>query len=229
MKCPRPPSHVALLGRAWLTASVSSLSSQFLSYQDKRINHGNLPHLQQRVRFAASDPSQYDASINLMNLQVSDTATYECRVKKTTMASRKVIVTVQGMAGLLRAPPTPPPRLQSPSAGPRLTPARFPAARPAVPLCWSEGHMTHGNDVVLKCFANGGTPPLSYKWAKISGHTHPYRAGSYHSQHSFHSELSYQESFHSSLNQGGSEQTAGPWGDTPTEPGLGPGCCTDPL
>lgn len=112
---------MALLGRAWLTTSVSSLSSQFLSYQDKRINHGNLPHLQQRVRFAASDPSQYDASINLMNLQVSDTATYECRVKKTTMASRKVIVTVQGMAGLLRAPPhSPPPRpgSRAPRPGP---------------------------------------------------------------------------------------------------------------
>uniref|UniRef100_A0A8D1LP98 Ig-like domain-containing protein n=1 Tax=Sus scrofa TaxID=9823 RepID=A0A8D1LP98_PIG len=142
----------------------------FLSYQDKRINHGNLPHLQQRVRFAASDPSQYDASITLSNLQVSDTATYECRVKKTTMATRRVIVTVQ--------------------------------ARPAVPMCWSEGHMTRGNDIVLKCFANGGSPPLSYKWAKISGYTHPYRAGSYHSQHSFHSELSYQESFHSIINQG---------------------------
>lgn len=62
--------------------------------------------------------------------------------------------------------------------------------------------MAYGNDVVLKCFANGGTPPLSYNWAKISGHTHPYRAGSYHSQHSFQSELSYQESFHSSINQG---------------------------
>uniref|UniRef100_G3T0B0 V-set and immunoglobulin domain containing 8 n=1 Tax=Loxodonta africana TaxID=9785 RepID=G3T0B0_LOXAF len=141
----------------------------FLSYQDKRINHGNLPHLQQRVRFAASDPSQYDASINLMNLQVSDTATYECRVKKTTMASRKVIVTVQ--------------------------------ARPAVPVCWAEGHMTKGNDVVLKCFANGGTQPFSYRWAKISGRIHPYRAGSYHSQTSFHSEHSYQESFHSSFGQ----------------------------
>ncbi|XP_037681535.1 V-set and immunoglobulin domain-containing protein 8 [Choloepus didactylus] len=142
----------------------------FLSYQDKRINHGNLPHLRQRVRFVAPDPSQYDASINLMDLQVSDTATYECRVKKTTMASRRVIVTVQ--------------------------------ARPAVPMCWSEGHMTRGNDLVLKCFASGGSQPLSYRWAKISGHTHPYRAGSYHSQHSFHTELSYQESFHSSINQG---------------------------
>lgn len=62
--------------------------------------------------------------------------------------------------------------------------------------------MAHGNDVVLKCFANGGTPPLSYKWAKISGQAHPYRAGSYLSQHTFQSELSYQESFHSSVNQG---------------------------
>ncbi|KAF3823019.1 hypothetical protein GH733_010455 [Mirounga leonina] len=78
-----------------LNSDPSHRENVFLSYQDKRINHGNLPHLQQRVRFAASDPSQYDASINLMNLQVSDTATYECRVKKTTMASRKVIVTVQ--------------------------------------------------------------------------------------------------------------------------------------
>lgn len=62
--------------------------------------------------------------------------------------------------------------------------------------------MAQGNDVVLKCFTNGGTPPLSYKWAKISGNAHPYRAGSYHSQQSFHSELTYQESFHSSINQG---------------------------
>ncbi|XP_045438930.1 V-set and immunoglobulin domain-containing protein 8 isoform X1 [Pipistrellus kuhlii] len=152
-----------------VNADPAHRENVFLSYQDKRINHGNLPHLQQRVRFAASDPSQYDASINLMNLQVADTATYECRVKKTTMATRKVIVTVQ--------------------------------ARPAVPMCWSEGHMAYGNDVVLKCFASGGTPPLSYKWAKISGQTHPYRAGSYHSQHTFQSELSYQESFHSSINQ----------------------------
>nr|XP_004671159.1 V-set and immunoglobulin domain-containing protein 8 [Jaculus jaculus] len=153
-----------------VNSEPSHRENVFLSYQDKRISHGNLPHLQQRVRFAASDPSQYDASINLMNLQVSDTATYECRVKKTTMATRKVIVTVQ--------------------------------ARPAVPMCWAEGHMSKGNDVVLKCFANGGSQPLSYKWAKISGHTHPYRAGSYHSQHSFHSELSYQESFHGSISQG---------------------------
>ncbi|KAJ6656989.1 hypothetical protein lerEdw1_002990, partial [Lerista edwardsae] len=50
--------------------------------------------LQQRVNFAAVDPSQYDASINLQDVQVSDSATYECKVKKTTVATRKVTITV---------------------------------------------------------------------------------------------------------------------------------------
>ena len=100
MNCPRQPIHKAFLGSACLTISVF-FSSQFLSYQNKRVNHGGLPSLQQRVRFAAPDPSQYDASINLLNLQLSDTATYECRVKKTTVATRTVIITVQGMTRLL--------------------------------------------------------------------------------------------------------------------------------
>nr|XP_028566934.1 V-set and immunoglobulin domain-containing protein 8-like isoform X1 [Podarcis muralis] len=50
--------------------------------------------LQQRVTFAIQDPSQYDASINLQNVQISDSATYECKVKKTTVATRKVTVMV---------------------------------------------------------------------------------------------------------------------------------------
>ncbi|XP_063002351.1 V-set and immunoglobulin domain-containing protein 8-like [Elgaria multicarinata webbii] len=60
--------------------------------------------LQQRVTFAIPDPSQYDASINLQNVQISDSATYECKVKKTTVATRKVTVTVLvGQGG--RTPP----------------------------------------------------------------------------------------------------------------------------
>ncbi|XP_058016728.1 V-set and immunoglobulin domain-containing protein 8-like [Ahaetulla prasina] len=50
--------------------------------------------LQQRVNFAVPDPSKYDASINLQNVQISDSATYECKVKKTSVASRKVTVMV---------------------------------------------------------------------------------------------------------------------------------------
>ncbi|XP_044304310.1 V-set and immunoglobulin domain-containing protein 8-like [Varanus komodoensis] len=55
---------------------------------------GCCPSLRQRVAFALPDPSRYDASINLQNVELSDTATYECKVKKTTVATRKVTVTV---------------------------------------------------------------------------------------------------------------------------------------
>ncbi|XP_058932985.1 V-set and immunoglobulin domain-containing protein 8 [Kogia breviceps] len=84
------------LGIEWMQVNPepSRQENVLLSYRDKRVNHGNLPSLQQRVRFAAPDPSQDDASISLSNLQVSDTAIYECRVKKTTVATRKVIITV---------------------------------------------------------------------------------------------------------------------------------------
>lgn len=55
--------------------------------------------LQQRVNFAAADPSRHDASMNLQDVQISDSATYECKVKKTTVATRKVTVTVLGESG----------------------------------------------------------------------------------------------------------------------------------
>uniref|UniRef100_A0A8D2JFY8 Ig-like domain-containing protein n=1 Tax=Varanus komodoensis TaxID=61221 RepID=A0A8D2JFY8_VARKO len=68
-----------------MNSDPTNLDNVILSY------HG---HLRQRVAFALPDPSRYDASINLQNVELSDTATYECKVKKTTVATRKVTVTV---------------------------------------------------------------------------------------------------------------------------------------
>ncbi|XP_010565237.1 PREDICTED: V-set and immunoglobulin domain-containing protein 8 [Haliaeetus leucocephalus] len=67
----------------------------FLSYHDHHVNYGSGSGLQDRVAFVQNDPSQYDASIRLADLQVSDTGTYQCRVKKNTVAVHEVIVTVQ--------------------------------------------------------------------------------------------------------------------------------------
>ncbi|KAM3824869.1 LOW QUALITY PROTEIN: V-set and immunoglobulin domain-containing protein 8 [Vipera latastei] len=67
-----------------------------LGYHDHRIIYPGPPDLQKRVGFISSNPSLYDASMQLRDLQVSDSATYECTVKKTTEATRKVTITVQG-------------------------------------------------------------------------------------------------------------------------------------
>uniref|UniRef100_A0A674GQV5 Ig-like domain-containing protein n=1 Tax=Taeniopygia guttata TaxID=59729 RepID=A0A674GQV5_TAEGU len=107
----------------------------FLSYQDHHVNYGS-SGLQDRVAFVQTDPGQRDASIRVADLQESDTGTYQCRVKKNTVAVHEVIVTVQG-------------------------------ERPAAPQCWSEGALTEGGSVLLRCFSRGGAAPLNYQWAKV--------------------------------------------------------------
>ncbi|NXS03496.1 VSIG8 protein, partial [Oxylabes madagascariensis] len=65
---------------------------------DHHVNYGSGSGLQDRVAFVQTDPGQRDASIRLADLQESDTGTYQCRVKKNTVAVHEVIVTVQGEA-----------------------------------------------------------------------------------------------------------------------------------
>uniref|UniRef100_A0A672UXG6 V-set and immunoglobulin domain containing 8 n=1 Tax=Strigops habroptila TaxID=2489341 RepID=A0A672UXG6_STRHB len=85
------------VGIEWIqiTPERTGPENVFLSYQDHHVNYGSGSGLQDRVAFVQTDPSQYDASIRLADLQVSDTGTYQCRVKKNTVAVHEVIVTVQ--------------------------------------------------------------------------------------------------------------------------------------
>ncbi|XP_064031876.1 V-set and immunoglobulin domain-containing protein 8 isoform X2 [Pogoniulus pusillus] len=85
------------VGIEWIqiTPERTGPENVFLSYQDHHINYGSGSGLQDRVAFVQNDPSQYDASIRLADLQVSDTGTYQCRVKKNTVAVHEVIVTVE--------------------------------------------------------------------------------------------------------------------------------------
>ncbi|KAJ6656898.1 hypothetical protein lerEdw1_002899 [Lerista edwardsae] len=72
-----------------------SQDNRLLGYHDHRVFSGGPPDLQQRVGFAYDDPTQYDASMQLRDVQIADSATYECKVKKTTEASHRVTITVQ--------------------------------------------------------------------------------------------------------------------------------------
>ncbi|XP_077181743.1 V-set and immunoglobulin domain-containing protein 8 isoform X2 [Paroedura picta] len=70
-------------------------ANPLLSYHDHQIIRPGPPDLQQRVGFTSADPSLYDASMQLRDVQIADSATYECTVKKTTEATHKVTITVQ--------------------------------------------------------------------------------------------------------------------------------------
>ncbi|NXL39315.1 VSIG8 protein, partial [Glaucidium brasilianum] len=111
---------------------------------DHHVNYGSGSGLQDRVAFVQNDPSQYDASIRLADLQVSDTGTYQCRVKKNTVAVHEVIVTVQG------EPPTPCSSSPSGSDGDSVP---LPAEKPAVPQCWTEGELIVGSSILLRCYS----------------------------------------------------------------------------
>ncbi|NXI43211.1 VSIG8 protein, partial [Galbula dea] len=114
---------------------------------DHHINYGSGSGLQDRVAFVQNDPSQYDASIRLADLQVSDTGTYQCRVKKNTVAVHEVIVTVEGETRRSRAPLLCGPR----GAGSDSVP--LPPEKPAAPQCWIEGEIIWGSSIVLRCFS----------------------------------------------------------------------------
>ncbi|XP_063002352.1 V-set and immunoglobulin domain-containing protein 8-like [Elgaria multicarinata webbii] len=70
-------------------------SNRLLGYHDHQVIYPGPPDYRQRVGFTSADPSLYDASMQLRDLQIADSATYECRVKKTTEASHRVTITVQ--------------------------------------------------------------------------------------------------------------------------------------
>ncbi|XP_029437807.1 V-set and immunoglobulin domain-containing protein 8 isoform X2 [Rhinatrema bivittatum] len=134
------PSETGNLDIEWalMNTDPTALDTVIMTYMDKQVISKAPPGLQQRLHFSAQDPSQGDASIIITYLEVKDTGTYECKVKKNPgLASRKVTVNV--------------------------------LVKPSKPQCWVDGEQAEGKDVTLKCKSDQGSPPLTYKWEKISG------------------------------------------------------------
>lgn len=71
-------------------------ASQILSYTGGQTHYYADPGLSKRLKFIA-DPKQGDASISLSDVRLSDTATYQCKVKKAPgVDMRKVTLVVMG-------------------------------------------------------------------------------------------------------------------------------------
>lgn len=82
------------------TRGLSSLNgifaSQILSYSGGQTVHYGDPSLSERLSFTG-DPKQGDASVTISDVKISDTATYQCKVKKTPgVDMRKVTLVVMG-------------------------------------------------------------------------------------------------------------------------------------
>ncbi|XP_078527287.1 coxsackievirus and adenovirus receptor homolog [Lissotriton helveticus] len=81
---------------ALMNPDPSGLDTMILTYMGNQIINKAPPGLQQRLSFTAANPSQGNASITIAYLEVKDSGTYQCKVKKNPgVSSRKVAIDVQ--------------------------------------------------------------------------------------------------------------------------------------
>ncbi|XP_069460792.1 V-set and immunoglobulin domain-containing protein 8 [Ambystoma mexicanum] len=91
------PSETGNLDIEWVLMNPDprGLDTVILIYMDNEIIQKGPQELMQRLRFTAVNPGQADASITITYLEVKDSGTYYCKVKKNPgVASRKVTINV---------------------------------------------------------------------------------------------------------------------------------------
>ncbi|XP_071970865.1 V-set and immunoglobulin domain-containing protein 8 isoform X2 [Engystomops pustulosus] len=92
------PSETGALDIEWFQMNPVStgLDTVILTYMDNGIVTKGPPGLMSRLSFRAGDPSMGDASITITYLEVGDSGTFQCKVKKNPgVDSRKVTLSVQ--------------------------------------------------------------------------------------------------------------------------------------
>lgn len=106
MEEPAPPAVAEL---AAFFVFCCCCAAQILSYTGGQLLHYAEAGLAKRLKFTG-DPKRGDATISIANVLVSDTGTYQCKVKKAPgVDMRKVTLVVMGEQKLLRLNPPPPP------------------------------------------------------------------------------------------------------------------------
>ncbi|KPP64461.1 coxsackievirus and adenovirus receptor-like [Scleropages formosus] len=91
------PSDTGELDIEWSIVSpdMTRKDHLVLAFVGSKEYRYGMPELMKRMEFSAPDPSKGDASVTIADLRVSDTATYQCKVKKTPgVDTRKITVVV---------------------------------------------------------------------------------------------------------------------------------------
>ncbi|KAM5129097.1 coxsackievirus and adenovirus receptor-like [Mantella aurantiaca] len=92
------PSETGPIDIEWAKMNPDStgLDTVILTYMGNQVVSKGPPSLMSRLTFVQPDPTLGDASIHLTYLDVGDSATYQCKVKKNPgVASRKVSLSIQ--------------------------------------------------------------------------------------------------------------------------------------
>ncbi|XP_056402433.1 V-set and immunoglobulin domain-containing protein 8 [Hyla sarda] len=94
------PSETGNLDIEWsqMNPDSTGLDKVILTYMDNAIVSTGPPSLMNRLSFNSADPSTGDASITITYLDIGDSMTFQCKVKKNPgVASRKVTLVVQAV------------------------------------------------------------------------------------------------------------------------------------
>ncbi|KAG9480756.1 hypothetical protein GDO78_010167 [Eleutherodactylus coqui] len=92
------PFETGALDIEWslMNPDSTGLDKVILTYMDNAVVSKAPQSLMNRLSFRSADPSQGDASITITFLEVGDSGTFQCKVKKNPgVASRKVTLVVQ--------------------------------------------------------------------------------------------------------------------------------------
>ncbi|XP_018430346.1 PREDICTED: coxsackievirus and adenovirus receptor [Nanorana parkeri] len=98
------PEDIGTLDIEWfLVAADSQQADQMIINYNRDVVYHHTGPLKDRVQFASNDPREGDGSIEIINLQESDTGTYQCKVKKLPGSKNmKMPLTVYTMPGKTR-------------------------------------------------------------------------------------------------------------------------------
>lgn len=94
------PTDIGSLDIEWskMNPDSTGLDTMILTYMDNVVVPKGPSGLMNRLSFTAADPSKGDATITITHLEVSDSGTYQCKVKKSPgLASIKVTLVVEAI------------------------------------------------------------------------------------------------------------------------------------
>nr|XP_046238937.1 coxsackievirus and adenovirus receptor homolog isoform X3 [Scatophagus argus] len=125
------PKDSGVLDIEW---SIKPCQTLVIWYSGDRI-YDNYNPFGRRVCFVSPDPASGNASINISNLKMTDTNTYQCKVRKGPAAIKSRIIHLNAIK------------------------------RPAKLECYAEDAVELNRKLAFRCRAAKGSPPIWYSWS----------------------------------------------------------------